>query len=100
MQLDLGINSEYYAGLKQSGPAADLFGNSRSAVFLHLNPNPEHNRFYNIELADTPLGRRRDKVFEETVTNPATGQSTTPITKETKLDQNIVVSALVGCNVH
>ena len=99
MQLDLGINSDYYAGLNQSGPAGDLFGNTRSAVSLRLNPNPEHNRFYNIELADTPLGRKREKIFEETVTNPATGQSTTTITHETKFDQNFVVSAQAGWNL-
>ena len=99
MQLDLGINSDYYAGLKQSGPASDLFGSSRSAVSLRLNPNPANNRFYNIELADTPQGRRRDKVFETTVTNPATGQSSTTITKETKFDQNFVVSAQAAWNL-
>src|SRR5207244_13301661 len=41
MQLDLGINADYYAGVKQTGPAGDLFGSSRSAVSLHLNPNPD-----------------------------------------------------------
>src|SRR5439155_26413726 len=30
MQLDLGINSDYYAGLNQTGPAADQFSCSRS----------------------------------------------------------------------
>src|SRR5262249_34251317 len=57
MQLDLGINSDYYAGLKKEGPEGDLFGSSRSAVSLRLNPNPERNRFYGVELATTPLGR-------------------------------------------
>src|SRR5204863_9486567 len=48
MQLELGLNSDYYAGLEQTSPAGDLFGSSRSAVSLRLNPNPERNRFYNI----------------------------------------------------
>src|SRR5207247_349672 len=64
MQLDLGINSDYYAGLNQTGPAADLFSSSRSAVSLRLNPNPDNNRFYAIELANTPQGRRRDKIVQ------------------------------------
>jgi phospholipid/cholesterol/gamma-HCH transport system substrate-binding protein len=99
MQLDLGVNSDYYAGVKQTGPASDLFGSSRSAVFLHLNPNPENNRFYSVELANTPLGRRRDKVIEETITNPATGVSTTTVTKQTRFDQNFVVSAQAAWNL-
>ena len=99
MQLDLGINSDYYAGLKQQAPAGDLFGSSRSAVSLRLNPNPENNRFYAVELANTPLGRRRDKVIEETVTNPATGASTTTITKQTRFDQTFVVSAQAAWNL-
>ncbi len=99
IQLDLGLNSDYYAGLNKTGPAGDLSGNSRSAVFLRLNPNPEHNRFYNIELADTPSGRKREQIFEETVTNPATGQSTTTITKQTRFNQNFVVSAQIGWNL-
>jgi phospholipid/cholesterol/gamma-HCH transport system substrate-binding protein len=99
MQLDLGVNADYYAGLQQSGPAQDLFGNSRSAVSLHLVPNPENNRFYHVELANTPFGHRRDKVVEETITNPATGVSTTTITKQTKFDQGFVASAQVGWNL-
>jgi phospholipid/cholesterol/gamma-HCH transport system substrate-binding protein len=100
IQMDLGINSDYYAGLNQpSGPAGDLSGNSRSAISLRLNPNPERNRFYNIELADSPRGRKREKVFEETVTNPDTGASTTTVTKETKFDRDFLLSAQVGWNL-
>ncbi len=99
MQLDLGVNADYYAGLQQNGPTQDLFGNSRSAVSLHLVPNPENNRFYHVELANTPFGHRRDKVIEETITNPATGLSSTTITKQTKFDQGFVASAQVGWNL-
>ena len=99
MQLDLGINSDYYAGLNQTGPAADLFGSSRSAVSLRLNPNPDNNRFYAIEVANTPQGRRRDKIVEETITNPATGATSTTITKQSRFDQNFVVSAQAAWNL-
>jgi phospholipid/cholesterol/gamma-HCH transport system substrate-binding protein len=99
MQLDLGVNADYYAGLQPSGPAEDLFGTSRSAVSIHLVPNPDINRFYHVELANTPFGHRRDKVVEETITNPATGVSSTTITKQTKFDQGFVASAQVGWNL-
>jgi len=99
MELDLGINADYYAGLQQNSPAEDLFGTSRSAVSLHLVPNPDKNRFYHVELANTPFGHRRDKVVEETITNPATGLSSTTITKQTKFDQGFVASAQVGWNL-
>jgi len=99
MQLDLGVNADYYAGLQQNTPAGDLFGNSRSAISLRLNPNPEHNRFYAVELASTPYGHRKDKVIETTITNPALGSSSTTITRETKFDQAFVTSAQVGWNL-
>lgn len=96
--LDVGMKADYYAGLKQADDASSSLdsGNGRSAVTLRLIPNPERNRFYNIELVDDPRGRRRDKVFEETVTDPATGHSTTTITKETKFDRDFLISAQAG----
>ena len=97
--LDLGMKADYYAGLNNDNandPTSLNSTNSRSAVTLRLIPNPERNRFYNIELADDPRGRRRDKVIETSVTDPATGMSTTTITKETKFDRNFVVSAQAG----
>jgi len=96
MQLDLGLNGDYYAGLPAQLDGSDKLGNSRSAVWLRLNPNPEHNRFYNIELADTPYGKRHDKTIEETVTNPATGQSQTTITQQTRFDRSLLISAQAG----
>ncbi len=96
--LDLGMKADYYAGLNNDNNDATSLNasNSRSAVTLRLIPNPERNRFYNIELADDPRGRRRDKVIETSITNPATGVSTTTITKETRFDRNFVVSAQAG----
>ncbi len=99
MQLDLGLNGDYYAGLPAQQDGNGKLGNSRSAVWLRLNPNPEHNRFYNIELADTPYGKRRDKTIEETVTNPATGQSQTTITQQTRFDRSFLVSAQAGWTI-
>ena len=94
--LDIGIKGDYYAGLNKDPNIEDLGGNARSAVQLRLLPNPEHNRFYNIELADDPRGHEQTKIFQEEVTDPATGVTTTRITKETKFDRNFLISAQAG----
>jgi phospholipid/cholesterol/gamma-HCH transport system substrate-binding protein len=97
MQLDLGIQSDYYAGLpKETEGFQNLGGNSRSAVWLRLTPNPERNRFYNVELADDPRGHRVDKIFETTTTNQTTGQSETVVTHETRFDRSFLISAQAG----
>jgi phospholipid/cholesterol/gamma-HCH transport system substrate-binding protein len=97
MQLDLGLNGDYYAGLPaQQNGATKIGGNSRSAIWLRLAPNPERNRFFNVELADTPYGKRIDNTIEQTVTNPATGQSQTTITQQIRFDRAFLVSAQVG----
>ena len=99
--MDLGIKADYFAGLSPNGDEpTDFNGSTRSAVMLRLMPNPERNRFYNIELADDPRGRRRDKFFEETVTNPATGETTTTVTKLTKFDRDFLISAQAGWNLN
>ncbi|MGZ4809109.1 MAG: hypothetical protein ACXV7D_07235, partial [Thermoanaerobaculia bacterium] len=94
--LDVGIKADYYAGLKQDPNLEGIGSNSRSAVTLRLVPNPERNRFYNIELADDPRGHVQHKIFQEDVTDPNTGVTTTKITKETKFDRNFLVSAQAG----
>jgi len=98
LQLDLGINSDYYAGLPQHRAGIEnIGGNSRSAVWLRLTPNPtENNRFYNVEVADTPLGHQKEKLFETTTFDPVTGATMTTVTKETQFDQGFVVSAQAG----
>jgi phospholipid/cholesterol/gamma-HCH transport system substrate-binding protein len=65
-------------------------------VQLRIIPNPERNRFYNIELADDPRGSRREKATETTTIDPVTGRATTTITKETKFDRNFLISAQAG----
>ncbi|HVR41029.1 MAG TPA: MlaD family protein [Thermoanaerobaculia bacterium] len=96
--LDIGIKSDYYAGLSKSEfeGVDNIGGNSRSAVSLRLIPNPERNRFYNLELSDDPRGHRRDKVNIETITNPDTGVSSTTVTKTTRFERNYLISAQAG----
>lgn len=98
IQMDLGIKADYYAGLSpQKVDGVEVSeGNARSTVGLRLIPNPERNRFYNVELHDDPRGRRREKVSVETRTDPATGQSQTIITEETKYDRDFLISAQAG----
>jgi phospholipid/cholesterol/gamma-HCH transport system substrate-binding protein len=98
IQMDLGITGDYYAGMGPSevGGVQTSDGASRAAIGLRLVPNPENNRFYNLELADDPRGRKREKLNIETKTNPATGQSETVITEITKYDRDYVISAQAG----
>jgi phospholipid/cholesterol/gamma-HCH transport system substrate-binding protein len=101
LQLDLGIKGEYYSGLSQDpqieGIPTVLDGsNTRSTIGLRVVPNPELNRFYNVELADDPRGKRKDKVLVETFTNPATGQSETLVTETTKYERDLLFSGQVG----
>jgi phospholipid/cholesterol/gamma-HCH transport system substrate-binding protein len=96
MQLNLGIKADEYAGLKTDNTLENVSGTSRAAVTLRLIPNPDRNRFYNVELADDPRGQRRDKTTELTVINPATGESTTTITKESRFERGFLVSAQAG----
>jgi phospholipid/cholesterol/gamma-HCH transport system substrate-binding protein len=96
IQMDLGIRGDYYAGLKADDRLDNIGSASRSEISLRLVPNPDNNRFYNIVMAQDPRGRRHDKVFETTVTNPATGESTITTTHETKFERNFVLSAQAG----
>jgi phospholipid/cholesterol/gamma-HCH transport system substrate-binding protein len=97
IQLDLGVKADYYAGMSTNSEGFEnLGGNSRSAVTARLVPNPENNRFYNIELSDDPRGRRRDKVTIVTRTDPATGATTQEQIRETRFDRDFVISAQAG----
>ena len=93
--LDLGMKADYYSGSSNT-QVGGTGGNSRAAVMLRLIPNPERNRFYNVELADDPSGKRRDKTTELTVTDPATGRSTTTVVNETRFERGFLVSAQAG----
>ena len=94
--LDLGMKSEYLAGAETRRDGIDFNSRSRSAVTVRLVPNMERNRFYNIELADDPTGKKREKDIIDTVTDPATGASHTTITHETRYDQSMRISAQAG----
>ncbi|HVS30168.1 MAG TPA: MlaD family protein [Thermoanaerobaculia bacterium] len=99
--LDIGIKADYYAGRSNDADedgdeAGDFGGNSRTAVGLRLVPNPEKNRFYNVELSDDPRGKRRDKVTVENITDSLTGGTRTITTRTTKFDRDFLVSAQVG----
>jgi phospholipid/cholesterol/gamma-HCH transport system substrate-binding protein len=97
IQMDLGIKGQYYPGFHSNTPlVSESNSHSRSEVMLRINPNPERNRFYNIVLADDPRGRRQDQSFETTVTDPATGKSSTTITQQTKFSHDFVISAQAG----
>jgi phospholipid/cholesterol/gamma-HCH transport system substrate-binding protein len=98
IQMDLGIKADYYAGLtpqKVDGVEVSE-GNARSTIGLRLVPNPERNRFYNVELHDDPRGTKKDKITVETRTDPATGASQTIITEQTKYERDFLVSAQAG----
>jgi phospholipid/cholesterol/gamma-HCH transport system substrate-binding protein len=99
IQLDLGMKADYYAGLKQDPLLDSVSGNSRSGLTLKLTPDPAKNRFYNIELSDDPRGKRRDKITQETVTDPATGASKTTLTTEVRYDRSYLISAQAGWNL-
>jgi phospholipid/cholesterol/gamma-HCH transport system substrate-binding protein len=98
IQMDLGIRADYLAGLSphEIGGIETNQGNARSTVGLRILPNPERNRFYNIELADDPRGRKREKITELVVANPDTGTSETTVTKQTKYDRDFLISGQVG----
>ncbi|HEV8661350.1 MAG TPA: MlaD family protein [Thermoanaerobaculia bacterium] len=95
--MDLGLKADYMAGLnKEQNGIKNFGGSSRSAATLRLIPNVDRNRFYNIELADDPRGRKREKDTILTVTNPATGITTTTITHETRFDRDFRITAQAG----
>jgi phospholipid/cholesterol/gamma-HCH transport system substrate-binding protein len=99
--LDIGIKADYYAGrsddaIEESNEDVDFGGNSRTAVGIRLVPNPERNRFYNVEVSDDPRGKRRDKVTIETISDSLTGEERTITTRTTKFDRDFLVSAQAG----
>ena len=98
--LDLGMKADYYAGLSntKNTEVGSITGNSRAAVTLRLIPNPERNRFYNLEMADDPAGKRRDKLTQLTITDPA-GHTTTTLINETRFERGFLVSAQAGWNL-
>lgn len=91
--LDVGMSADIYAGMSHHDN--ELGGNTRSTVFLRLNPNPERNRFFNITFADDPRGHQQDKIYRTEITDP-NGVTTTTTTRQTKFDRNFLLSAQAG----
>ncbi|HEY8132164.1 MAG TPA: MlaD family protein [Thermoanaerobaculia bacterium] len=96
--LDLGMKGEYYAGGNSKRDIGNIGSNSRAGVMLRLIPNPERNRFYNVELSDDPQGRRRDKTTIFTTTD-ASGHTTTTTTNETRFEHAFLTSVQAGWNL-
>ncbi|HUJ15871.1 MAG TPA: MlaD family protein [Thermoanaerobaculia bacterium] len=101
ISLDLGMKAEYQAGgeTNQGEVGNPVGGHTRAAVMARIIPNPERNRFYNIELADDPRGKRVDKSDQFTLTDPNTGQSQTVVVDETRFERGFRVSAQAGWNL-
>ena len=96
MTLDLGMKADYYAGLPKTQDGVERTGgDSRAAVMLNLTPNPERNRFYHIEVADDPFGKRRDQTTQLTTTDPS-GKTTTSTVTETRFERGYLISAQAG----
>lgn len=94
IELDLGIKADYYAGIDDD-ESLPFSGNGRSGVALKLNPNPERNRFYNVELNDDPKGSRKDKVVRTTLID-ANGNASVTEERQTKFERDFLISAQAG----
>jgi phospholipid/cholesterol/gamma-HCH transport system substrate-binding protein len=91
--LDVGIRSDYYAGLDRD--ETNFEGSARSSVLVNLIPNPELNRFYHVALSDDPKGTRREKIVETTTTLPD-GSSSTIAEHRVKYERDFLISAQAG----
>lgn len=97
IQMDVGIRSDYYAGMNAPESAAEGFdGSSRSAVTLNLIPNPERNRFYYLEVSDDPRGKKKEKITTLTEYDAAGNEIGTTTTKQTKYERDMMISAQAG----
>ncbi|HUF19026.1 MAG TPA: MlaD family protein [Thermoanaerobaculia bacterium] len=93
--LDLGINAEYQAGLSDDD-VEGFSGSSRTGVLARIIPNPDNNRFYNIELVDVPRGEKTERIIETTITDPITGETRTTVTNQVKFERDFLISAQAG----
>jgi phospholipid/cholesterol/gamma-HCH transport system substrate-binding protein len=85
-QLSLNIRTEGLPGLSDNN-------NSRSAMGLDLQTNPQ--RFFRLELVDSPFGRLKTTTELTTVTFPD-GHSETTLTEEQRVTDSATVNAQVG----
>jgi phospholipid/cholesterol/gamma-HCH transport system substrate-binding protein len=85
-QLSLNIRTEGLPGLGENN-------NSRSAMGLDLQTHPQ--RYFRLELVDSPFGRLSTTTKRTTVTFPD-GHSETTITEEERVTDSATVNAQIG----
>lgn len=98
IQLGVEVKGDYYSGFDEE--LADGFGDSsRTGVSLILSPNPENNRFLQLELNSDPSGKRKQKIVTETVTGPD-GVPVTTTTETVTYNRDFVFSAQAGWRIN
>lgn len=97
MQMAVEVKSNYYDGLEENVDYG-FTGNSRGGVALLLQPNPERNRFLNLEVNYDPRGQRYEKQTTTTVTGPD-GIPVTTTTNQVKYEKDWVFSAQAAWQV-
>ena len=85
-QLSLNVRSEALPGLDENN-------NSRSTLGLDLQTTPQ--RFFRLEMVDSPFGRLRESSETTTVVFPD-GHSETTVTEKRRLTDSATVNAQVG----
>jgi phospholipid/cholesterol/gamma-HCH transport system substrate-binding protein len=98
IQLGVEVKGDYYSS--QDTDVPEGFGDSsRTGVALILSPNPENNRFLQLELNSDPAGKRKQKIVNETVTGPD-GVPVTTTTETVTYNRDFVFSAQAGWRIH
>jgi phospholipid/cholesterol/gamma-HCH transport system substrate-binding protein len=97
LQMAVDVKSAYYDGLEDN-PEFGFAGSSRGGVALLLRPNPERNRFLNLEVNYDPRGQRQEKQTQTTVTGPD-GIPMTTTTNTVKWEKDWVFSAQAAWQV-
>jgi len=98
IQLGVEVKGDYYSGMDDE--LSPGFGDSsRTGVSLILSPNPENNRFLQLEVNNDPAGKRKQKIVTETVTGPD-GVPVTTTTETTTYNRDFVFSAQAGWRIN
>jgi len=98
IQLGVEVKGDYYTGFDDE--LAQGFGDSsRTGVALILSPNPENNRFLQLEVNSDPAGKRKEKLVTETVTGPD-GIPRTTTTETVTYNRDYVFSAQAGWRIN
>jgi phospholipid/cholesterol/gamma-HCH transport system substrate-binding protein len=97
LQMAVDVKSAYYDGLEEN-PEFGFAGSSRGGVALLLRPNPDRNRFLNLEVNYDPRGQRQEKQTQTTVTGPD-GIPVVTTTNTVKWEKDWVFSAQAAWQV-